>query len=178
MGRDPWELIFTESDTAIPPQVRHFERFPSVALGDGREVTPDFSVMFVVGTGLVGEIANFGRDDASVDDLCEQILRYDGLAQLPLGGGAFAAVSHVDVMLLVPLELGTAAVQRIINDRLLAEAHPYKPQSPPIIVQFALTQDSERYVFNEDRTRATATSATTVWRTRRDFRPAGLDAAT
>jgi hypothetical protein len=142
-----WELIFTQSDTKLPSLVRHFERFPSVPVEEERELTPDFTVVFVDDRGLVAEIANFGRDEASVDQLCEQILRYDGLTQLPVGTGALSPVSQVDVMLFVPLELGTAAVQRIINERLLADNHPYTPQSPPIIIQFTLTQDSEKYVF-------------------------------
>lgn len=142
-----WELIFTQSDTALPGVVRHFERFPSVTSADEHELTPDFTVVFTDGCGVVGEIANFGLEDASVDDLCDQILRYDALTQLPSGGGAYAAVRQVDVMLLVPLELGTAAIQRIINQRLADAKHSYKPKAAPIIVQFTLTQGSEKYVF-------------------------------
>jgi hypothetical protein len=143
-----WELIFTQSDTAMPARVRHFERFPSIAVREGRELRPDFTVVFNDGHGIAAEIANFGRDEASVDALCEQILGYDSLMQLPVGGGAFDAISRLDVMLLVPLELGTAAVQRVIGARLGDQGHFYKPQSPPVIIQFALTsQDTERYVF-------------------------------
>jgi hypothetical protein len=142
-----WELIFTQSDTPLRRRVRHFERFPSIALPDGTEVTPDFSVLFDQGPGLVGEIASFALNDESVESLCTQIANYDALLELPAGGGATSQVPAVDVMLLVPFDLGTAAVRRIINDRLQREGHPYKPSNAPIIVQFTLTAGTERYVF-------------------------------
>jgi hypothetical protein len=142
-----WELIFTQSDTPLRQRVRHFERFPSVTAPDGREATPDFTVVFDSGAGLVGEIATFALNEQSVDDLCDQIERYDSLDQLPVGGGATAASSATDVMLLVPFELGTAAVQRIITQRLETAEHRYKPSNAPVIVQFTLTTGTERYVF-------------------------------
>src|SRR5439155_26789813 len=51
-----WELIFTQSDTAIPPRVRHFERFPSIAIAGGRELTLDFTAVFKEGPGVVAEV--------------------------------------------------------------------------------------------------------------------------
>lgn len=142
-----WELIFGFSDTALRQRVRHFERFPSVVASDGHTVTPDFSVAFDDDTGLVAEIANFALEEASVDNLCAQIERYDSLPQLPAGGGAFAAASQVDVMLLVPLELGTAAIRRIIHDRYENAAHSYQPTVAPVVIQFTFSQDTESYVF-------------------------------
>lgn len=142
-----WEMIFTESETPLPARVRHFERFPSVTAGDGNPATPDFSVLFDDDTGLVGEIANFSLRDESVDALCRQIQRYDELRQLPAGGGALAAVEQVDVMLFVPIDLGTDAVRRILRERYAEEGHFYKPAAPPIIIQFVLQPERERYVF-------------------------------
>lgn len=142
-----WEMIFTQSKTALPRRVRHFERYPSVVAADGNPATPDFSVVFDDAAGVVAEIANFGLHHQSVDDLCRQIARYDGLTQLPVGGGALAAVDHVDVMLLVPINLGTEAVQRVIRERLENPEHSYAPGAPPIIIQFVLQPDPERYVF-------------------------------
>jgi hypothetical protein len=142
-----WETISTQSNTSLPECVRHFERFPSVVAPDGNIARPDFTVVFTDNRAIVAEIAQFALRDESVDDLCRQIGRYDTLIQLPVGGGALAAVESVDVMLLVPLSLGTDAVRRIIRERLENGAHPYSPSAPPIIVQFALDQDPERYVF-------------------------------
>jgi len=142
-----WEMIFTESRTELPKAVRHFERFPSILAPDGEPATPEFSVVFEDDTGLVAEIANFGLVDESVDALCHQIARYDGLTQLPVEGGAVAAVKHVNVMLLVPLNLGTDAVRRIIQERFQDPEHEYAPSAPPVIVQFGLERDPERYVF-------------------------------
>jgi hypothetical protein len=48
-------------------------------------------------------------------------------------------------MLLVPFELGTAAVQRVITERFLNPSHPYKSGAPPVIVQFTFSND--RYTF-------------------------------
>ncbi len=140
-----WEMIFTASDTALREHTRHFERFPSIVAIDGSEVTPDFTVLLDSGIGLVAEVAEFALRDESVDSLCSQLDRYDSLQQLPAGGGAYAAATHIDVMLLVPVELGTAAVQRILNDRVLNPQHSYAPSVTPIIVQFVLA--GERYVF-------------------------------
>jgi hypothetical protein len=142
-----WEMIFTESDTDLRRRVRHFERFPSILAPDGREATPDFSVVFDSGPGLVGEICRFALNEESVEAVCDQIARYDTLRQLPVGGGATVAVPAVDVMLLVPFELGTAAVRRIIRQRLLDPSHRYKPENAPVIVQFELSRSSEKYVF-------------------------------
>ena len=142
-----WEMIFTESETALPAHVRHFERFPSVAAADGNPATPDFSVLFDDDRGLVGEIATFSLRNESVDALCRQIQRYDELRQLPAGGGALAAVEQVDVMLFVPIDLGTDAVRRLLRERFANPEHFYKPGAPPIVVQFVLQPEHERYVF-------------------------------
>lgn len=142
-----WEMIFTQSLTELCPEVAHFERFPSINTTDDRTATPDFTVLFNAGRAIVGEIANFALAEGSVDALCEQISRYAALEQIPSGGGGFAAVTTTDVMLLVPLNLGTAAVRRILLDRYARDDHFYAPSSPPVIVQFALQSDPEAYVF-------------------------------
>jgi hypothetical protein len=142
-----WETIFTRSLTDLPAEVVHFERFPSIAATDGRPATPDFTVLFSDLHAIVGEIANFGQADGSVDALCEQITRYEALVQMPAGGGSFSAVPTVDVMLFVPLNLGTSAIRRIIGERYAQEGHFYKPSVPPVIVQFTLQTEPEAYVF-------------------------------
>jgi hypothetical protein len=43
------------------------------------------------------------------------------------------------------MKIGMAAVQRILKDRLADPEHPYKPQRPPVIVQYA--RESARYSF-------------------------------
>lgn len=139
-----FEWLFTEV-ASLAETVAHFERYPSVAHpGDGNETTPDFSVLFKDNTGLAGEIARFPTQDQGVDRLCTQIARYDGLAELP-GPSGIVPAQHVDVLLIVPFDLGTAAVQRIIKERLDSDPHPYSPSARPCIVQF--TRDSEKYAF-------------------------------
>lgn len=139
-----FEWLFTGTK-AMPETVAHFERFPRVEADDGNPATPDFSVVFVDGTGLVGEIARIGLHEKSVDDLCHQIGRYDGLAQLPGADGVLSDVRHVDVVLLVPLDIGTDVVRRVIVERLASADHGYKPGHPPCIVQYVAQPD--KYVF-------------------------------
>lgn len=139
-----FEWLFTETN-AMPSTVQHFERFPKVDGPDGHPATPDFSVVFSDSGGLVGEIARIALHDNSVEDLCRQIGRYDSLASLPGPDGATVDVGHVDVLLLVPLDIGTDVVRRVITERLLDEAHPYKPAHPPCIVQYVAQPD--KYVF-------------------------------
>lgn len=139
-----FEWLFT-STREMPATVHHFERFPRVTADDGEPATPDFSVAFSDGSGLVGEIARFALPEQSVDALCAQLHRYDGLRKLPGPGGATLDVAYTDVILLVPIDLGTDAVKRIIRDRYEAEAHDFAPSVAPCIVQFVGM--SERYVF-------------------------------
>lgn len=170
-----FEWLFTETK-AMPDTVAHFERFPRLEGSDGNPATPDFSVLFLDGTGLVGEIARVALHEASVEDLCRQIARYDSLTQLPGADGVPVAVDHVDVLLLVPLDIGTDVVRRVITERLQDVAHPYTPSHPPCIVQYVAQPD--KYVFQRrpdsgngglrDRDRDPALGA---WLARGDFKP-------
>ncbi|MDQ6946523.1 MAG: hypothetical protein M3256_09680 [Actinomycetota bacterium] len=125
-------LFTTQRDLA--PTVAHFERYPNLAHSDGKPATPDFTVLFNDGSALVGEIANVTLVDQGVDRLCSQILRYDSLTEVPTGTGAGVTPTWVDVLLFVNVGTGTAAVHRIIDDRLANSDHPYKPSVPPCIV--------------------------------------------
>src|SRR5207302_5817905 len=55
------------------------------------------------------------------------------------------SVTNLDVVLLVPMDVGPAAAIRILDQRLGDEGHPYKPNAPPCIVQFGF--DEGRYLF-------------------------------
>lgn len=169
-----FEWLFTETK-AMPDTVAHFERFPRLEGSDGNPVTPDFSVVFEDGTGLVGEIARVALHEASVDELCHQIARYDSLTQLPVAGGP-VDVSHVDVVLLVPLDIGTDVVRRVITERLHDVDHPYKPSHPPCIVQYVAQPD--KYVFqrrpdsgNGELREGERNPALGAWLARGDFKP-------
>ncbi len=170
-----FEWLFTETES-MPDTVAHFERFPRLEGQDGNPVTPDFSVVFVDGTGLVGEIARVALHEASVDGLCHQIARYDLLTQLPGAGGVPVDVAHVDVLLLVPLDIGTDVVRRVIRQRLLDKDHPYEPNHPPCIVQYVAQPD--KYVFqrrpdsgNGELRDGERDPALGVWLARGDFKP-------
>jgi hypothetical protein len=139
-----FEMAFTSSQTGVPDTVRHFERFPRIADDTGTTLTPDFSVVFSDGGGLVGEIARIAMHENSVDSLCSQIAKYDALKQLP-GHGGPTDVAFVDVLVLVPQTVGVAAVRRIVVERYAAEGHRYRPSVPPCVVQFAY--DDDRYIF-------------------------------
>jgi hypothetical protein len=138
-----FEMVFTTSNTGVPATVRHFERFPRVPVGPGNPLTPDFSVVFEDGTGLVGEISRLALHDGSIESVCEQIAKYDALRQLPTAEG-LADVAYTDVLLLVPQAVGVAAVKRILGERFADPDHPFKPSVPPCIVQFAF--DEGRYI--------------------------------
>jgi hypothetical protein len=139
-----FEKIFTSSNTALPGTVRHFERFPRIPQESADPLTPDFTVLFEDGGGLAAEIARFGRPDESVDSLCRQIGKYDEMDHLP-DGTSTVPVNCLDVMLLVPQALGTAAAKRIIEDRAENSGHWYDPKARPCIVQFGY--DEGRYIF-------------------------------
>lgn len=140
-----FEWLFTDTQD-MPGTVLHFERFPRICAVDGNAATPDFSVVFNDGSGLVGEIARIALPENSVDGLCQQIGRYDRLTSLPTGNGVVSKVSHVDVMLLVPLDLGTDVVRRVLTERRYFNSeHVYKPGHPPCIVQYVGQLD--KYVF-------------------------------
>lgn len=139
-----FEMAFTTSRSPLPDTVQHFERFPRIP-GDQQSVlTPDFTVVFNDGTGLVGEIARLALHESSVESLCRQIGKYDALRQLPTDHG-LVNVTHTDVLLLVPQSVGVAAVKRIVVERYADPEHPYKPSVAPCVVQFAF--DENRYIF-------------------------------
>ena len=139
-----FEMAFTTSRSEVPGTVRHFERFPRVPEEDGTTLTPDFTVVFNDGSGLVGEIARLALHDNSVESLCRQIGKYDALKQLRADGG-LVDVTHTDVLLLVPQSVGVAAVKRVITDRFANPEHPFKPSVAPCVVQVAF--DEDRYIF-------------------------------
>lgn len=139
-----FEWLFTAT-RGMPDTVQWFDRFPRITDDDDRDHTPDFTVLFSDGSGIVGEIARIAQHDGSVDSLCDQLLRYSNLGSLPSGIGHVSEVRHVDVVLLVPLELGTATIQRVIRERYEDDDHPYSPARPPCVLQYAAVAD--KYVF-------------------------------
>ncbi|MGW4129902.1 hypothetical protein [Amycolatopsis japonica] len=140
-----FEALFTRQPI-ISSTVSHFDRFPSIKHVDNQQATPDFSVIFNDGTGLVGEISNIARHQNSVDKLCKQLFRYDSLRKLPGPlKGSPATVSQVDVLCLVPADLINEAGDRILGDSCLDSNHWYKPSKPPTIVQFS--RDADKYSF-------------------------------
>lgn len=137
-----FEILFLHSQTEIPATVAHFERFPTIP-AVGAPLTPDFTVAFRDGTGLIGEIARFGNHDESVDGLCRQLQTYSAVRELPISSTNTAEVHELDVLFLTPLDLGPAAVRRILEERLLNESHEFAPVSPVSIAQFGL--DGDKY---------------------------------
>lgn len=132
------EWLFTEVKD-MGQTVAHFERFPRITLG-GKTLTPDFTVLFSDGTGIVGEIAKIALHENSVDKVCTQIGNYAVLDHIPGPGGRLTAVDHIDVMLLVHADVGLAAIKRIIRERFADSEHPYSPPEPPCIAQFFRTE--------------------------------------
>ncbi|MFE9784990.1 hypothetical protein ACFYO7_06365 [Nocardia salmonicida] len=140
-----YHWLFTETDLA--PTVRHFERYPRVKAADGNRATPDFSVLFNDGSGIVGEIANTALHDNSIEKLCKQLGRYDSLNYLPCGPNRLCPAKPIDVIFLSPMETAADAVHRIMIERHSNPSHPYKPARKPVVVQFARTPD--KYVLQK-----------------------------
>lgn len=142
-----FEALFTRV-SELPGTVVHFERYPTVRTSDGRGVTPDFTVLFNDGRGLVGEIGRVALEEESAEACCHQLLSYDHVEGLPDGTGAVVPVEQVDVMFLTPFTDGSQVARRIL-DRMKDDGHPYSPSHPPCIVQYALEDDlsNTRYVF-------------------------------
>lgn len=144
-----YQFLFTRV-TELAGTVAHFERYPKVA-ADGREHTPDFTVLFNDQTGLAGEIARLATHERSVDSLCDQITRYASLPHLPSRrtSPTMPAVNQpvglVDVLVLTPVKTVKAAARRILDERMDDLAHPFSPARRPIIAQFS--QTSGEYVF-------------------------------
>jgi len=128
------EWLFTWGK-GIRDTVAHFERFPRIKVA-GTTYTPDFTVLFTDGTAIVGEIAKMALHENSVDKLCSQIGHYADFDHVQDARRRLVPVQQVDVMLLVDVDIGPAAVRRIIRERLADPEHPYSPAEPPCIVQF------------------------------------------
>ncbi|MQA75217.1 MAG: hypothetical protein GEU88_12875 [Solirubrobacterales bacterium] len=130
--------------------VRHFERFPRYEAADGREVAPDFTVLFVDDTMLVGELSSLARSDESLRDLTSQIGRYDALEYGPSasragGGHDLAKVEDIDVLLVMPSHVSNYACDRIAA-AAADPADPYMPRRPPSILSWNLDPD-DAYTF-------------------------------
>jgi hypothetical protein len=140
-----FEMLFTASETAVPETVAHFERVPRIPQpGDENALTPEFTVVFNDQTGLIGEVSNVALAPQSVDDLCRQLAKYDGVTELPLAEGT-QPVNHVDVMVLIPADVAMRAVHELFDDRLLDDDHFYSPSTKPFVAQYVLQEN--RYVF-------------------------------
>ncbi|MCF6470728.1 hypothetical protein FAF44_20350 [Nonomuraea sp. MG754425] len=133
-----FEWLYTSPEVKdVPQTVKHFERFPRISVSRQRTLTPDFTILFNDGGGLVCEIAEIALHENSVNKLCKQLGAYDSLTKLPAGSSGLADVTHVDVLLFVSMRVGPAAVDRIIIERFQCEDHTYSPTVAPVIVQYA-----------------------------------------
>lgn len=147
------EVWFTKSRD-LTPTVAHFERFPRFNHSDGQVVTPEFTVLFNDGTGLVGEISSLALRSESLDSLASQVGRYDTLEELPSGaapggGHTLEPISAVDVVVFVPHRVANACI-----DRLAAAAaddeHPFDPQRLPMVLSWSFDQTENSYTFARD----------------------------
>lgn len=128
----------------LEPTVGHFERFPRIAQDDGGTLTPDFTVVFNDGTGLVGEISRLALNDESLVSLARQTANYERVTALPVGDGKAEPVSHLDVLLVMPADVAVAAFHRL--EKAAADPdHPYSPDRPPCLVHYSLMDN--KYVF-------------------------------
>ncbi len=137
------QFLFTGAKD-LKDTVDCFDRYPKLRGTDRAPATPDFTVLFKGPAAVVGEIARFGLPDESVDSLCRQIGRYETIPSVK-GEKRLVKPQYIDVLLLVPAELGTEAVRRIIRERYQNRDNSYKPQRPPCIVQWS--RSDELYVF-------------------------------
>lgn len=133
-----FQFLFTEQ-AELSADVEHFERYPKVVHGDGNDATPDFTVLFKDGSALVGEIAQLPLADQGVDSICQQLQRYATLPAVPASPSATATPTLIDQLLIVKHGTGTAAVNRIIRDRLDSPDHLFNIEAPPCIVSAAPT---------------------------------------
>ena len=139
-----YHWFFTETQ-ALPDTVAHFERYPRIRHPDGQDATPDFTVLFHDGGGLIAEVANIALHENSVEKLCAQLLRYDALTELPGPNGGMVTASSIDVIFLTPMDNAEAAVRRVYRERLELDEHWYSPSRRPVLIQFGFTSD--KYVF-------------------------------
>jgi len=135
--------LFTEVE-GMRETVRRFDRYPRVTLSDGREVTPDFAVLFSDGRAYIAEIANIPLHDNGFDGLAKQLLAYDEIATLMDADGTEVVLTSCDVVLITRFGDGTDAHNRL-QTRLHDLEHPYKPKSLPVVLQYA--HESDRYTF-------------------------------
>ncbi|WP_156371410.1 hypothetical protein [Nocardia arizonensis] len=133
------------SETPLKDTVAHFERYPKVKGKDGRDATPDFTVLYKDGTGLIGEIANIALHENSIEKLCKQLGRYSELEELPAGRSRFEKVSLVDVIYLSPMASAHDAARRIFVERIDNPEYEFSPIRRPVMIQFA--RDSGEYVY-------------------------------
>lgn len=135
--------LFTEVD-GMRETVQRFDRYPRITLDGGREVTPDFTVLFNDGRAYVFEIANIPLHDNGFDGLARQLLAYDEITTLVGADGAAVQLTSCDVVLITRFGDGVDAHNRL-QDRLADPEHVYKPQSLPVVMQYA--QEPDRYTF-------------------------------
>lgn len=131
------------SDT-LAPTVRHFERFPRLPQDDGEILTPDFTIVFQDGTGLVGEITRLALRDESLDSVARQVQNYDCITALPVEGGGLVDVSSADVLLLLPVQVAVQGFTRL-QEAAADPNHFYSPSRPPCLVHYSLADN--KYVF-------------------------------
>lgn len=148
------EVWFTKSQT-MSPTVRHFERFPRLRHPEDQEpATPDFTVLFNDGTGLVGEISSLGLQPESLDSLANQLGRYERFKQLPSGsatggGHMLANVQEIDIVVFVPHRVANACIDRLAG-AIAAEEHDYSPKQPPMILAWSYDPNETSYTFARD----------------------------
>lgn len=131
-----WLMTATKE---LPSTVRYFERFPVIDRG-GRELTPDFTILFNDGHAIVGEIASVALHDNSIDKLLNQLGNYDTIDTVPASATTSTKPVHSDVLLLVPSDRGQSAFNRI-HERIADLEHPYNPVCPLVIAEYVRTTD-------------------------------------
>jgi len=142
-----FEVWFKRS-AGLAKTVQHFERFPQINHPDGRPATPDFTVLFTDGTTLIGEISSVPPE--AVDDAIDQILRYDGITEVPAarrsaGGQQLThAVTEVDLMLITPLNGSNATCDRV-EARIDSEGISF--QHPPTVLAWSFDSPTGAYTF-------------------------------
>jgi hypothetical protein len=148
-----FEVYFTQA-RGLSETVAHFERFPRFTGVDGNPVTPDFTTRFTDATMLIGEVSNLARAEESLQSLLHQLARYDGSAEGPSapragGGHELAAVTAVDLLVLVPTAEANAARDRI--DAAIDEGrYGYAPVARPCVLGYSRDEANNRFVFTYD----------------------------
>lgn len=143
-----YHWLFT-SVAELADSVDHFERYPRIPV-PGKAITPDFTVVFTDGVGLVGEVAHIARREESVDGVCRQLQAYSELTEMPgppnqHGVQQAIGVYAVDVLFLNPVSTVADAARRVFTERMDDPEHTFSPARKPVLVQFS--QDGDAYVF-------------------------------